>query len=167
MFVESSERHNIMFKDGVPEQMKEIAQAPMDRAARMVSQWTPPLWSKESAGPPKALLLRATESFDPKIERSPKLGWESYPHDFIALVVPIPGNHFTIFELDNVSCFLMRHRVEGPLTFQYRSPVCLESFVRGAIRSRRYIGKRLRVLEVLVLDDSSTELFLFDESLLD
>ncbi|OJD36918.1 thioesterase domain containing protein [Diplodia corticola] len=95
--------HTIPFKEDVPVHMRKVAQASMDRTVRMLAQWNPPTWPTGSSGPPRALLLRAQESVDQRNQRSPKLDWELYPHDFIESVTPIPGNHFNLFEVGNVS----------------------------------------------------------------
>lgn len=59
---------------------------------------------------PKAVLYHAVESLHGIGERSARLGWEAYPYDFIESVVDIGGDHFTLFDEENV-----RERRRRPL----------------------------------------------------
>ena len=78
-------------------------------AHEMQREWRPPQFS--SALPP-AILIRAANPvhLDPEAEPHyidlirdwPYLGWEVYDTSFIKACLEIPGNHFTIFDDQNV-----------------------------------------------------------------
>ena len=97
--------HRIPFKDEVPENVRQVAQTSMDRAVHMMLQWAPPIWPGKVLTAPPALLLRATETVNDGVERSPNLGWELYTDNFVHGIFSVPGNHFTLFDGPNVGLF--------------------------------------------------------------
>lgn len=50
------------------------------------------------------MLFRAVNDLDSVFggQRSARLGWEAYPYDFIESVVDVGGDHFTLFDEENV-----------------------------------------------------------------
>ncbi|RYN63884.1 hypothetical protein AA0119_g13195 [Alternaria tenuissima] len=99
----------VPFRDDVPDRMQEVVRASMVRNTEMLSQWEPPTWPQGYSKPP-VLLLRAVEGIDAKKERSLKLGWELCQHDVIDSVEMVPGNHYSLFESENIGTLSSRLR---------------------------------------------------------
>jgi thioesterase domain-containing protein len=91
-----------------------LVQRAMTEARRMISSWDYPTWEGKFAQErPRTILLRAMERVPTKEEEGPssidsfrddpQLGWGDYMEDFLEDVVDIPGDHFTLAELPNIS----------------------------------------------------------------
>lgn len=67
-------------------------------------------------------MFRAIEDVGGVGERTAKLGWEAYPYDFIKSVLDIGGNHFTLFDEENVMKSIRCHgRAQGANGAQIRT----------------------------------------------
>lgn len=91
-----------------------LAQRAMTEARRMMPSWWIPRWEEQYAKErPRIILLRAEEPVPVKEDEGesmidifrgdPKLGWDEHEDDMLEMVVDIPGNHFTLAELQYVS----------------------------------------------------------------
>lgn len=82
----------------------------MEDARRSVAAWTLPVWN--SGTPPAGILLRAkepvlqskTESTRVDLARGDRLlGWKNYGYDFVKDSIDVPGSHYELFSVNNVS----------------------------------------------------------------
>lgn len=97
--------------------LKEKVNVNMTHARMMIQYWNLPKWEDGLEVPP-TILLRAKEavSTDPSksfvdyVRDFRLLGWDDYNEEhgnFIKGIVDVEGNHFSIFDIENVSLILL------------------------------------------------------------
>ncbi|KAI3326731.1 acetyl-CoA synthetase-like protein [Xylariaceae sp. AK1471] len=101
----------IQWGEATTEESKQKAQKSMANCSLFAQQWGQNSLKRDdtSAKLPPVVLLRANENHDVAVPAKAEpsqgdhmLGWEHYQHDFFSQVLTVPGNHYSLFNYQNL-----------------------------------------------------------------